>query len=128
MVAPRSAGPPAATRRTGLPQVCPSMQKKVLGRVSAGAAAASAWLLSLMAASIGAALAFGNAPAGGGGWRWACRAGAFPGAAAAAIRSEEHTSELQSLMRISYAVFCLKKKKRDKYTVEIESTNSEYNT
>src|SRR3546814_1012945 len=29
----------------------------------------------------------------------------------AAARSEEHTSELQSLMRISYAVFCLKKKK-----------------
>src|SRR3546814_6750685 len=29
-----------------------------------------------------------------------------------AIRSEEHTSELQSLMRISYAVFCLKKKTR----------------
>src|SRR3546814_1918227 len=33
-------------------------------------------------------------------------------------RSEEHTSELQSLMRISYAVFCLKKKKKktDTYT------------
>src|SRR3546814_2248697 len=31
---------------------------------------------------------------------------------AAFLRSEEHTSELQSLMRISYAVFCLKKKKR----------------
>src|SRR3546814_5159446 len=30
---------------------------------------------------------------------------------AANLRSEEHTSELQSLMRISYAVFCLKKKK-----------------
>src|SRR3546814_9497537 len=30
-------------------------------------------------------------------------------------RSEEHTSELQSLMRISYAVFCLKKKKIKKY-------------
>src|SRR3546814_4937781 len=30
------------------------------------------------------------------------------------LRSEEHTSELQSLMRISYAVFCLKKKKKDK--------------
>src|SRR3546814_8151285 len=30
-----------------------------------------------------------------------------------ACRSEEHTSELQSLMRISYAVFCLKKKKRN---------------
>src|SRR3546814_10530340 len=31
-------------------------------------------------------------------------------------RSEEHTSELQSLMRISYAVFCLKKKKNTKST------------
>src|SRR3546814_2192114 len=31
--------------------------------------------------------------------------------------SEEHTSELQSLMRISYAVFCLKKKKRRKRTI-----------
>src|SRR3546814_5165689 len=30
-------------------------------------------------------------------------------------RSEEHTSELQSLMRISYAVFCLKKKKKHTY-------------
>src|SRR3546814_7176986 len=36
---------------------------------------------------------------------------------AAYERSEEHTSELQSLMRISYAVFCLKKKKH-KYTME----------
>src|SRR3546814_6470667 len=33
-----------------------------------------------------------------------------------AVRSEEHTSELQSLMRISYAVFCLKKKKKIKRT------------
>src|SRR3546814_3577053 len=32
----------------------------------------------------------------------------------AKLRSEEHTSELQSLMRISYAVFCLKKKKKEK--------------
>src|SRR3546814_2904842 len=32
-------------------------------------------------------------------------------------RSEEHTSELQSLMRISYAVFCLKKKKETKHHV-----------
>src|SRR3546814_3827708 len=39
-------------------------------------------------------------------------AGAVIGAMAA--RSEEHTSELQSLMRISYAVFCLKKKKSKK--------------
>src|SRR3546814_139075 len=36
-------------------------------------------------------------------------------------RSEEHTSELQSLMRISYAVFCLKKKKKHKKKV-IKST------
>src|SRR3546814_5740524 len=35
----------------------------------------------------------------------------YAAAAVAARRSEEHTSELQSLMRISYAVFCLKKKK-----------------
>src|SRR3546814_4661263 len=33
---------------------------------------------------------------------------------AVSLRSEEHTSELQSLMRISYAVFCLKKKKKKK--------------
>src|SRR3546814_7838259 len=32
------------------------------------------------------------------------------------LRSEEHTSELQSLMRISYAVFCLKKKTENEYT------------
>src|SRR3546814_6650862 len=34
-------------------------------------------------------------------------------------RSEEHTSELQSLMRISYAVFCLKKKKKNKRNQEL---------
>src|SRR3546814_6519685 len=37
-----------------------------------------------------------------------------------AMRSEEHTSELQSLMRISYAVFCLKKKKNSNQTQEIK--------
>src|SRR3546814_7852286 len=37
-------------------------------------------------------------------------------------RSEEHTSELQSLMRISYAVFCLKKKKH-KHTQHNKTTN-----
>src|SRR3546814_7453195 len=35
------------------------------------------------------------------------------------LRSEEHTSELQSLMRISYAVFCLKKKKHNKEAILI---------
>src|SRR3546814_5016599 len=45
----------------------------------------------------------------------------------ATLRSEEHTSELQSLMRISYAVFCLKKKKNTKQKTDkknnIQSTN-----
>src|SRR3546814_4543663 len=40
-------------------------------------------------------------------------------------RSEEHTSELQSLMRISYAVFCLKKKK---YYISINLTHRTYST
>src|SRR3546814_2608264 len=35
-------------------------------------------------------------------------------------RSEEHTSELQSLMRISYAVFCLKKKKQLRTTIRVK--------
>src|SRR3546814_8362059 len=39
-------------------------------------------------------------------------------------RSEEHTSELQSLMRISYAVFCLKKKKKNNHTY---NTHKHYN-
>src|SRR3546814_1253217 len=40
----------------------------------------------------------------------------------AMTRSEEHTSELQSLMRISYAVFCLKKKKQEKSARKIQHT------
>src|SRR3546814_9659330 len=39
-------------------------------------------------------------------------------------RSEEHTSELQSLMRISYAVFCLKKKKRRKQSTQHDTNNT----
>src|SRR3546814_989010 len=38
------------------------------------------------------------------------------------IRSEEHTSELQSLMRISYAAFCLKKKKHHKTKTKTNTT------
>src|SRR3546814_8945637 len=41
-------------------------------------------------------------------------------------RSEEHTSELQSLMRISYAVFCLKKKKKHKPTKHYTSYNIKF--
>src|SRR3546814_9794852 len=43
-------------------------------------------------------------------------------AMAALRRSEEHTSELQSLMRISYAVFCLKKKKQQHYKQTLNQT------
>src|SRR3546814_6400876 len=53
--------------------------------------------MGLVAASV-------SRPCLGPGWGW--------GSAAGGTRSEEHTSELQSLMRISYAVFCLKQKKR----------------
>src|SRR3546814_3558683 len=52
-------------------------------------------------------------------WHWSID---LPGVYAPAVvliamtmRSEEHTSELQSLMRIPYAVFCLKKKKDNRY-------------
>src|SRR3546814_7632175 len=43
-------------------------------------------------------------------------------------RSEEHTSELQSLMRISYAVFCLKKKKQKKSYIGRNSNKSKTTT
>src|SRR3546814_1989735 len=45
-------------------------------------------------------------------------------AMAIVMRSEEHTSELQSLMRISYAVFCLKKKKTTKQSRRKHKTYS----
>src|SRR3546814_7741821 len=46
----------------------------------------------------------------------------------AAARSEEHTSELQSLMRSSYAVFCLKKKKSTTHDdVKVSQTGIRYN-
>src|SRR3546814_8380287 len=44
--------------------------------------------------------------------RFASHGAARQGGTRLVSRSEEHTSELQSLMRISYAVFCLKKKKK----------------
>src|SRR3546814_5177484 len=40
------------------------------------------------------------------------------------LRSEEHTSELQSLMRISYAVFCLKKKKTQNHSTPPQTNNT----
>src|SRR3546814_1820539 len=50
------------------------------------------------------------------------------GQASTAARSEEHTSELQSLMRISYAVFCLKKKKLITSQQLINTTTSDMTT
>src|SRR3546814_5369632 len=49
--------------------------------------------------------------------------GAHSGAMA---RSEEHTSELQSLMRISYAVFCLKKNIRERSDLDLTTQATEY--
>src|SRR3546814_4377038 len=46
-----------------------------------------------------------------------CRSIEVPSRRRASCRSEEHTSELQSLMRISYAVFCLKKKNYTSYSL-----------
>src|SRR3546814_2412374 len=54
------------------------------------------------------------------------RLGSRPGAAR--FRSEEHTSELQSLMRISYAVFCLKKKNTILYQIKLNVETRVYNT
>src|SRR3546814_3369076 len=43
------------------------------------------------------------------------------------VRSEEHTSELKSLMRISYAVFCLKKKKNHNKTPTLQTASQRKN-
>src|SRR3546814_5262649 len=48
---------------------------------------------------------------------WMCDFSSLP------FRSEEHTSELQSLMRISYAVFCLKQKKQNKIIYDTTNIN-----
>src|SRR3546814_3604916 len=56
-------------------------------------------------------------------WRWGGGKDAPAARTRAVERSEEHTSELQSLMRISYAVFCLKKKiQAEEHTATIEQT------
>src|SRR3546814_4386047 len=69
-------------------------------------------ILTILKAALNAAYRNGKAPADDA-WR---RVRPFPKAETPKLRylqrSEEHTSELQSLMRISYAVFCLKKKKK----------------
>src|SRR3546814_3447467 len=97
-----------------------------LRRYTRGLTAAWAWLLAALAA-VNLALAVLAVPDGllailglssplpisRTQWSWfanICNYGIVGGFFIAEYRSEEHTSELQSLMRISYAVFCLKKK------------------
>src|SRR3546814_3868739 len=70
--------------------------------------------------------ALGARPACQGDQRDAALAGGNRLRGMADVRSEEHTSELQSLMRISYAVFCLKKKKNQHN--DCTTITKEYNT
>src|SRR3546814_4923253 len=53
-----------------------------------------------------------------------CAENSWTASTSTRTRSEEHTSELQSLMRISYAVFCLKKKKTKNATTKTAYVNS----
>src|SRR3546814_4404236 len=76
-------------------------------RLAASAASTASWQVKALVEATPI-----SGPAYDGNSRSASRAMLLVGTlTTTAIRSEEHTSELQSLMRISYAVFCLKKKK-----------------
>src|SRR3546814_9425290 len=89
----------------------------VIGRVKASLSplppGSGSWMERLMGAPLSGGIRY-NGPAGTlfsfAGLSDQTLSGAI--GVAADFRSEEHTSELQSLMRISYAVFCLKKKKK----------------
>src|SRR3546814_3453242 len=78
---------------------------------SGEAAALKCLIKRLGNAVVHGAAALGMGVQNHGDWCAGTRSGAE--AAFKTARSEEHTSELQSLMRISYAVFCLKKKRHD---------------
>src|SRR3546814_4908974 len=83
----------------------------ILQPVEAGSPPCAAiWRSSQSVISCGSSPSCRSTPSGTkGAWR---RSSLPLSIALAVMRSEEHTSELQSLMRISYAVFCLKKKKK----------------
>src|SRR3546814_9412877 len=106
--------PPRATRSDTLFPYTTLIRSKGSSLFAAGEERMSVW--------VGSCRSLEPSPREGGGrWRPYSAAlrnptatPAFAGATAGSGRSEEHTSELQSLMRISYAVFCLRKKKRKK--------------
>src|SRR3546814_2801044 len=87
----------------GTTQLIPQMLQQVLGysALDAGLALTAGGLATLVAVPFAGKLSD----------KVDVRYLLFPALLVQAGRSEEHTSELQSLMRISYAVFCLKKKK-----------------
>src|SRR3546814_2806645 len=87
-----------APRRKRVTRPGAARKARVSGSAFAAAAAAGGTAGSVNVPSSASAVRSKSAPP-----VVSCRRGA--------VRSEEHTSELQSLMRISYAVFCLKKKK-----------------
>src|SRR3546814_2550222 len=57
---------------------------------------------------------------------WSNLLAVIPGGSSVPLRSEEHTSELQSLMRISYAVFCLKKKRMYSTQTQMAVSSTSY--
>src|SRR3546814_6245370 len=101
------AGVPAGTDLRDAAEVMP--RERLLHYRDSGSVAlgANLWRIELLAKGLGC---------------WVDMDFIFLRPVTAATRSEEHTSELQSLMRISYAVFCLKKNNRQKHTTPIQTT------
>src|SRR3546814_3016216 len=103
---PLQFSPPITTARVGL-----------VARIAASAGASVASRLALVSLSCGSLLISNHSLASGLAAKRAatCFHTAASQGAVAAGRSEEQTSELQSLMRLSYSVFCLKNKKQRTY-------------
>src|SRR3546814_5418643 len=108
------------SRPTAIVSVC-------AGRWIMTARVAGAIAMTVMIATIGATACVLHAPTAMAAWTASGWMTAMPGADRNCARSEEHTSELQSLMRISYAVFCLKKKKIKETKVQTTLTKNSHN-
>src|SRR3546814_3273316 len=110
--------PPRSTRTDTLFPYTTLFRARVRGLrpfLAAGSVVLALSAIELGASGVGAQPA--QADSGGAIYRENC-------AACHGDRSEEHTSELQSLMRNSYAVFCLKKKKNKKPHISHQSTST----